>query len=322
MAEASRARIDDVRLNVIIAGALLVAHGLAFSILPLWLVPTSAHWLWLLVPMVLLTTTHWAMIHEAIHGNLHHERRANDRLGRALAIVFGSPFDLLRFGHLSHHALNGSEPERPDLYRPEQGGLLMRIVYYVRLLIGLYAAELLGTLVCLLPRRLLRPLVRWIFYDGDPEAQVMADRAERQLLEPGRLARTRVDAGLIVALFGLTVWLYGAFWPALVLALLGRAFLVSFMDNAPHYGGEAGDRAQGFDLRAPRAISNLILNSNLHGTHHRHPNAPWRSLPDLFAADGSRFTGPYLTVPWRQLRGPVPVAEGAKPTRRAGVKAG
>ena len=308
MAIAAPRTIEDVRLNLEIVLLLLGLNGLIFIVLPLWLLPASTHFGWLLVPLVPLTVTHWATIHEAIHGSLHPDRRINDRLGRLLAIGFGSPYQLLRFGHLSHHALNGAEPERPDLLEAGRSGLAARLVYYVRLLVGLYAAELASTLLCLLPRRLLRPLVRKIFYDADPRARNMADRAERQLLDARRLGETRRDALIILALFGLAFWLYGSAWPLLALVLLGRAFLVSFMDNAPHYGGAAGDPAQGYDMAVPRALGRLILNSNLHGTHHRHPGTPWQALPRAFETDRSAFVGSYLTIPWRQLRGPFVVS--------------
>lgn len=307
MQSGSRREIGDVRINLAIVLLLLGLNALIFIVLPLWLLPASIHFAWLLVPLVPLSVTHWATIHEAIHGSLHPDRRVNDRIGRLLAIGFGSPYELLRFGHLSHHALNGAEPERPDLLDGGRTGPAAGLVYYVRLLVGLYAAELASTLLCLLPRRLLRPLVRKIFYDADPRARNMADRAERQLLDRRRLGETRRDALSILALFGLAFWLYGAAWPLLVLVLLGRAFLVSFMDNAPHYGGATGDPAQGYDMAVPPALGRLILNSNLHGTHHRHPNTPWQALPRAFEVDGSRFAGSYLTIPWRQLRGPIVV---------------
>lgn len=307
-ARAAGGDIEHPGLNLIIVGAVVLQNALLFLVLPLWLLPASAHWAWLLLPLTLLTVTHWATIHEAIHGSLHPERAVNDRLGRALAVLFGSPFDVVRFGHLSHHALNGKEADRPEVYDPEAtSGVLYRVVFYLRLLVGLYASELLSAPASLLPRRWLRPLVRRVFYEDRPEGRRMAERAERQLLEPGRLRATRTDALLIILLLGLAAWLYGAFWPLLVVALLGRAFMVSFMDNAPHYGGEMDDWGQGYDMRVPALVGALILNSNLHGTHHRHPNVPWRLLPRTFRRDGQSYAGNYLTVPWRQLKGPIPI---------------
>lgn len=312
-AERANRRENDLVLNMMIALALVAANGLLYVALPLWLLPVSVHFGWLVVPLVLVTVTHWAAIHEAIHGNLHDDGRRNERLGRALAVLFGAPFHVLRFGHLSHHALNGAVPERPELYDPGRlPGWVARPLFYLRLLIGLYSVELASTLLCLLPRRLLRPVVRRVFYEGEPDARAMSERAERQLLEPWRLAQTRRDAVLVLLLLGGAFWLYGAHWPLLAGALAGRALVVSFMDNAPHYGGEIGAWSQGYDMKAPAPLGGLILNSNLHGTHHRHPNVPWRALPEAFAADRGAFSGSYLTVPLRQLKGPIAVAGKAR----------
>ena len=79
------------------------------------------------------------------------------------------------------------------------------------------------------------------------------------------------------------------------------------MDNAPHYQGALADPGQGYDLRAPGPLATLVLNTNLHGTHHRHPNLPWDALPEAFRRDGERYAGSYLLRPWRQLRGLVPL---------------
>ena len=56
-------------------------------------------------------------------------------------------------------------------------------------------------------------------------------------------------------------------------------------------------------LRKP--LRPLVLNTNLHGTHHRHPNLPWNDLPRAFLADGGQYAGSYLALLWRQLRGPM-----------------
>jgi fatty acid desaturase len=267
---------------------------------------------------VLAIVPHWAAIHEAVHGHLLPDRRANEAAGRLLAILFLAPFAALRFGHLSHHALNARATERPELYDPKSTSRLKAaLAFYPRLLGGLYLFELASGPLSLLPRRVLRPIVRRVFYEGSPEARDIPERAERRLLEPAVLRAIRVDALLVLALLALSFALYGEAWPVLALALLGRAFLVSLMDNAPHYGGPLADPGQGYDLRAPRLLSLLVLHTNLHGTHHRHPGLPWTALPAAHAADGGRFDGHYLLRPWRQLAGPIPLdrlapaAEGA-----------
>ena len=310
--DAMAARAVPGHLNL--AYAALVA-GLALAVF--LGVPVAGHlWgHWLLVAFVLATVPHWALIHECVHGHFHRRRTVNAAAGRVLAILFLAPFDGLRFGHLSHHALNARASERPEFYDPAQrSGVLATATFYARLFCGVYLLEIASGPLALLPRRLLRPMVRRVFYDGTPDAAHMADRAERVLLAPDVLRRMRHDAWVILALLAGAFWLYGPDWPLLALALLGRAFLVSFLDNAPHYDGALADPDQGYDLRLPRPLARLVLNTNLHGTHHRHPTLPWTALPDAFVRDGASFTGNYLLTPWRQLRGPVPLHHPIPPT--------
>lgn len=294
--------------NMALLALVLAGHVACGVVVPVLLLPVSSAWLLMLVALVGLSTTHWALIHEAIHGHLLGGRAANEAGGRVLGILFGAPFPVLRFGHLAHHSLNATATERPEIYDPKVSSRpRAAALFYFRLLIGIYIAELLSAPLSFLPRRLLRPLVRRLFYDGAADARGMPDRAERQLLEPSRLAAIRLDGGLALAWLGLCAWLYGAAAWAFLLAVLGRGVVISFMDNAPHYHGEIGDPGQGYDMRAPRLLGPLILNANLHGTHHRHPTLPWTELPRAFAADGGTYAGSYFLVPLRQLQGPVPL---------------
>lgn len=295
--------------NTAMALSVLAAHLLCGLALPLLLLPASPLWLLALVPLTLLTVPHWALIHEAVHGHLHPRRAANEAAGRALGILFGASFAVLRFGHLSHHALNSSVTERPEFYDPAKLSRPRAILnFYCRLFFGIYFAEVASAVVCFLPRRRLVPLARSVFYEASEEARGMANRAERQLLEPRRLTEIRLDSLLALLWLGACLWLYGAHAWAWALAVVARGAIISFLDNAPHYGGEIDDADQGHDTRAPRPLAPFILNTNLHGTHHRHPNLPWTALPRAFAAGGAAaaYVGGYLTVPLRQLRGPLP----------------
>lgn len=298
-----------VRANMAFAATVIGAHGAVLLGVPLLAGEARAGLAWLIVPLIMTTVPHWALIHEAVHGHLHPSRRVNDALGRLLSVLFLSPFETLKFGHLSHHALNARATERPEVYDPStMSRLRAALVYYPRLFFALYLVELAAVPLSLLPRRALRPIVRALFYDGAAEAQGMADRAERQILAPDRLARIRTDAVAAIVLMGVSGWLWGALWPILVALVLGRAFIVSFMDNAPHYEGPLADPDQGYDMAAPAPVRLAVLNTNFHGVHHRHPNLPWTALPAVFVAEGRRFHGRYLVTPWRQLRGPMPAA--------------
>jgi fatty acid desaturase len=301
------------RANLLVAGAIGGGELLFLFGVPGLLAAGHGWAAWLALPFALATVPHWALIHEAVHGHLHQRAAVNDGAGRLLAILFLAPFDALRFGHLSHHALNARATERPECYDPRvRRWLGAALVFYVRLLCGVYLLEVASSLLSLLPRRALRPVVRKIFYDGEPDAGHMADRAERMLLASSTLSRIRVDSVAAISLLAVSAWTYGAAWPVLALALLGRAFLVSLMDNAPHYGGPLADPDQGYDMRAPAGLDRLVLHTNLHGTHHRYPNLPWTALPAAFRADGEGYAGSYLVVPWRQLKGPVPVGRAAQ----------
>lgn len=304
-----------VGANLVAAAGVVAASLWLLFGLPLLLPTAGAVALLGALPAVLAIVPHWGLIHEAIHGHLLPDRRSNDRFGRLLAVLFGAPYACLRFGHLSHHALNARAPERPELYDPTTGSRLRAaLLYYPRLLGGLYLVEVASGPLSLLARPLLRPLVRRVFYGEAADAGGMAERAERVLLEPRTLAGIRLEALAVLALLGGSVLLYGEHWPLLAAVLAGRAFLVSFLDNAPHYGGPLADAGQGYDLAAPAPVRTFVLNANLHGTHHRHPGLPWSALPAAFEADGRGFDGHYLRWPWRQLRGPLPLpSAGSRP---------
>lgn len=311
MGEAAGSRLDTPpsALNAAAAAVIIAANLFLFLGVPALLAAGHRWSALLLLPALLTTIAHWALIHEAVHGRLQAGRQINEAAGRLLAILFLAPFDTLRFGHLSHHALNARPAERAEIYDPRvRSRLRAGLTFYLRLFCGVYLAEVASGLLALLPRRLLRPLVRRVFYEGEPDAGGMAERAERVLLAPPVLRRIRLEALASAALVAASLTAYGGNWPLLALALAGRAFLVSFMDNAPHYDGTLAEPDQGFDMRLPRLLQPLVLNGNLHGAHHRQPNLPWAALPEAFATSGAAYAGSYLLLPWRQLKGPRPLA--------------
>jgi fatty acid desaturase len=86
-------------MNATLVGAALAAGTLLFAVVPLALLPFSPWWGLLLVPVALSSNFLWSLLHEAIHGLLFGDRRANDLCGRAMGIAFGAPFRCLRAGH-------------------------------------------------------------------------------------------------------------------------------------------------------------------------------------------------------------------------------
>jgi fatty acid desaturase len=306
-----------VRTNVSLSLAALGLHGLVLIALPLWLLPLGPAWLWLLALPALLSPLLWSLIHEAIHGLLHPRPRVNAALGRCLAIVFGAPLRPLRFAHLRHHRYNRTSIARDEVYEASRTPRwLAGSLHHLRLLGGLYLAEIALNLMVWLPRSVLarlaflRPPPEW------PHAAGPARRlAGRELLETSALREMRLDALLVLLVYGLAFWLFGPYWPALLVMLLARGLLVSALDNAYHHAtplvcsDSASAEAQLFalNLRAGPMLRALLLNMNLHRTHHRHVRLPWSALPahaDSHPADSGFWKGVA-----RQWCGPLEVSE-------------
>jgi len=276
-------------------------------VLPRVLIPISPWWALSLIACAFLTTTNWSLIHEAIHRLLAPDRRLNDNCGRALAIFFGSPFELLRFPHLEHHRLNGTVADRPEHY---ESALLTRnqaaLRYFPKLVLGIYAVEVAGTLICLMPRFVLRRVVRLF-----PKAHDDENRAEAFLLQPERLRKFRLDACLVILLYALAFWCYGYYWPLLALSIVARGVLVSIADNSYHYGAPLGAGARSaYNLKL--SAGRGILNFNLHRVHHLHPALPWSCLPAAFQADAETYDVGYASAMLRQFRGPIADREYAR----------
>jgi fatty acid desaturase len=223
-------------------------------------------------------------------------------MGRALAASFGVAFEVVRFGHLSHHRFNRHALDRPDVLEGDRP-VAARIGFYAGLLGGMYAFELAATLMTLLPRRLLRPLVERLAAGTEPTLVAVRNGVQRAVADV-RLSRARVDCAAAALLYGAAIFLYGDAWPLLVAAVGARGMIVSLLDNAAHYGTPAVPGAPVLNLRAPRLLSLLLLNQNLHGIHHRWPGLAWHALPRAFAASGVDYDGSYVRAVLRQLRGP------------------
>jgi fatty acid desaturase len=290
--------------NLLLAGILVAVQCWTFVGVPL-LLPLSPWWGLGVLPAVLATVTFWALIHEGIHRHLHPDAKVNDGLSRLLSVLFGAPFRILRTGHLGHHQLNGRACERPELQAPPDAPLAARAVFYARLTAGVYLSELAGNLLGYLPARLRERIVRSAFYEGVAEAAGAADAAARAFGTARAVRELRIDGAAALLVLAAAAWLYGEHWGWLAAALAGRAFLVSLMDNAFHYGGPLGDPHSAHNLALPGWLAAAFLHFNLHRVHHRHPNLPWTSLPGALARDGDRLDAPFLPAVLGQFRGPI-----------------
>ncbi|MGC9163836.1 MAG: fatty acid desaturase, partial [Thiomonas sp.] len=274
--QAAPGRAIAVRRNLMLVAGFGAMQLWLWIALPL-LLPQAPGLAWSLLPVVLATTSYWALLHEGIHAVLHPNRRVNDTLSRLLAIGFPAPFGVLRFGHLKHHRFNRTAIDRSEVYDDARcSRWRAALTYYPQLLIGLYAGEVAALLLVWLPPALLLRLA--VRLPAQPGLPPLAQSIQRQLLQPRMLGELRRDSAAALALIGLGIWLYGPHIDLLLLTLLGRGLLISFTDNAYHYAtplhAPGGDVRYARNLRLPRLASALILHFN--------PNCPLGAPAVLF----------------------------------------
>jgi fatty acid desaturase len=265
---------------------------------------------WVLLPAALLTNFFWSLHHEAIHGNLHPDRRVNLRAGRFMAILLGSSFHVLRFAHLMHHRFNRSPRDRPDVYDPSvTSKATARLGFLGNLVIGVHLSELGAPLLCLLPRPLIRRVLA-VIYRGDDAAMIEIRRAAHRLfLDPAQLRSIRTDALLSAALLTAAAIAFGSHWPMLLAFLTGRGALISIFDNVYHFGTPIDRPHYAHNLALPLPLQWLFLNMNLHRVHHGRPSIPWWAIPKQFQADGDACDAPMLRATLAQFAGPVALAD-------------
>lgn len=266
------------------------------------LLRVDAAWGWLLVPLVLTTTPFWSLIHEAIHGALLRDRARNDRVGRMLAVLYGSPFAMLKIGHLLHHRYSRVR-ERTEIYDPAVTSRLGAApAFYLKLLGGLYLLEVIALVLAVLPARAIRAVGRRV-EAPDSVGGLLLDR----VAQPAVLDKFRTDAAAIAGVHTLALLAYGAHWWMLLAALGGRALIISLSDNAYHYGTDLDAPREAMNLRVPRPLERFALNFTLHDVHHRHPGLRWYELRERFDAEGGRYHLGGFTAVARQFRGPIPL---------------
>jgi fatty acid desaturase len=303
-----------MRANLLLAAALIATQAALPALCALApggaLPPGGA--LALVLLCLVATTPYWSMLHEAIHGSADANPRLNGAIGRVMGILFGSPFSLLRTGHLLHHRFNRTA-EVSEAYEPSRTPRALAWGrHYATILGGLYWAEVIGGLVLLLPRRWWPALL-----GGFGADERFAGAALAQLARPAVRRAARQDACAIVLLYGSIAMWFGLApstavppgrWLLLLAALCVRGLLVSFFDNAYHYGTVLGNRRAARNLVLPLPLARFILNFNFHGVHHLEPWVPWFELPRRARVLRIRPADGFFRTAARQLRGPIPFA--------------
>jgi fatty acid desaturase len=304
---ATRRAPIDLRANLTLLGLVASAVLVQLFAWPFLLRQWGAPALWVAVPLVLLTPTHWGLIHESIHGQLVPQRRLNEWLGRLFAIAFALPYDAVRFGHLMHHRFTRESFDRPDVHDGVTHHLFARVSYYAHLLGGLYLAELALPLLAFLPATWGRRLVAHKLRSDEPIGRDVQRLFVAFAGNPERRSHIRRDWMLSVTLHACAFYFYGAWWPVLAITMFLRGLWLSLADNLPHYDVTLDEQQRARNFRAPAIWRPVLMNHHLHRLHHQHPTLPWTALPALARA-GTTASVPdantgYFSAALRQFRG-------------------
>jgi fatty acid desaturase len=253
----------------------------------------------LLIP---LNLPFWSLIHEAIHKNLLPGREVNEAAGRFMSVLFGIPYQVLRFGHLMHHQYN--REWEAELYDDNQSGIVAHLTHFSKMLGGLYLSEVAAAFaLAQLPLKISKRVMKLVFADGRHY-----EAALNALLKKESVEKIRIDSFIIMLLYGLFFVASGS-WTLPLVIILGRAFAVSLMDNAYHYGTPLDNSVPAKELRASMIFERFILNFNHHLTHHRNPALPWNQLPAQRIKNGGSYTEDLIGAVLAQFRGPIKVAQ-------------
>jgi len=301
-------RLQTLELwNLSFAGLFILLQLFQFFVLPIYLLPKGSRWEYLVIPLALTITPLWALLHEAIHGLFSSSSQVNRIFGRMLAICFGSPFDILRLTHLSHHKFNRAITEKgTEIYDPKNVSCFCAsIQYFYYIFFGLYLLEVSSIFIFFLPPKMFARMRSRLLKQGNVQEKWLA----AQFADEAVVRQTRIDGVLIYVILALSACCFGQHWLIFAALLMLRTFLVSFHDNVYHYGTPVGVTASGHNLFMPWFISRLVLHFNLHRIHHRYPNVPWIQLPEYFLRRSEVYDQHFLSAALNQLRGPIAASD-------------
>ena len=286
------------KTNLTITGVILALYLTSLLVMPYLM---GQHpWLMTFITLLLipLNTPLWSLIHEAIHKNFHSHKQVNEIAGRVMSVIFGASFGILRFGHLMHHQYN--RDWESEYYT---GSKIKAFAHhYFQMLGGLYLTEvLMSFMIAMLPAQASRKIARKIFGDDRHYEAVL-----NSVLKEQNVGRIRTDCLWIVLLYGCAFMSYGANAWVLALGLLGRAVIISIMDNSYHYGTPEDGSVVAKELETSAPYSRFILNFNYHMTHHQNVSLPWSQLKARHDEQATPYAEKIGSALLAQFKGPIP----------------
>jgi fatty acid desaturase len=253
------------------------------------------HWLVACLGFALVGNTLFSLMHEAVHGVFHPDRRLNDAFGRLCAAFFPTGFIIQRVCHLGHHRRNRTDVELYD-YCPPGTPMWLAGFRLFCLLGGFYWLSV--PLACVLYT--LGIVQTQVFREKVAEFYGMRPMVEDVCKAPPRRVTSEI---LLSAAFQVGLFLLLDLDPLGWLACYWSFALVwCAVQYSTHAWTPRDIRNGAWNLRVGRLTRALFLNYHYHLAHHQHPAAPWTALPDLI--DASRPRSGWARIYWSLWRGP------------------
>ncbi len=264
-----RGLVDKIewRTLALIIGAHLAWLGAGL----LW---QSSFWVLSLIALAVIATFHGSLQHETIHGHPTRYGRFNELLG-SVPLIGLFPYRRYRALHLKHHEdANLTDPyEDPESY-------FWPLSHYQAM--RPFMRKLFQINNTFLGRLAIGPaLSTWGFFRTE-SARFIAGEPGVRIAWLLHALGVVVVATIIVAIFGMPLWVYVLFvtYPALS--------LTSLRTYAEHQAAE-NIGARSAIVETNPALALLYLNNNLHIVHHASPQTPWYAIPDLYAERKTQY---------------------------------
>lgn len=258
---------------------------------------------WILLPLILIFSysnhTVYALLHEAVHGAFHSDRRVNDWAGRWCAAFFPTSYRLQRSFHLTHHRNNRTESEQWDYLRPGDNKFL-KLAQWYSILTGLYwfFVPLASLVYLFFPRLLESSFLRQSQAAGQTASDEYLGALDK--LDP---LGARLDI-LFTLFFQVSLFLaLDLEFSRWLLCYAAFGFNWSSLQYADHAFSPLDLKNGAWNLRTHPWVQAVLLNYPLHRAHHQHPTAPWTELPRL--VDPEEEPQPSFLENWlRMWKGP------------------